>query len=376
MKLVFLKDFCEDRRISMEHYSAKILEKISKIKGFESSSAFVPSIPAWLSRLPVSEIIKLRLARFFVYPNQIRKIKADIFHIVDHGYAHLTMGLDPKKTVVTVHDLIPLLAHKKLIKGLNFFWPPLLVMYSLSFLKRAARIIAVSENTKNDLIRHLLCDPAKISVVHNGLDESFRNYSAVEKDNCRRFFRLPEGDNHYVLVSGVQVYKNHETSLKVIKRLQNICDKPVFVIRLGADSPNWTAMVKENDLEDRVITPGSLPPEHVADLYNSVDCLLFPSWYEGFGWPPLEAMACGTPVVSSNVASLPEVIGTAGLMHAPNDIDELTKSVYEVLTDTNLRTSLIAKGIERARLFSWAKTAEKMTAIYQNINVGEGQADR
>jgi glycosyltransferase involved in cell wall biosynthesis len=104
-----------------------------------------------------------------------------------------------------------------------------------------------------------------------------------------------------------------------------------------------------------------------VDLYNSVDCLLFPSFYEGFGWPPLEAMACGTPVVTSDAASLPEVVGEAGIMVSPTDLAAIADALNRVLTDEVLRDCLVRKGLERVRGFSWDLTAQAVGRVYERV---------
>jgi glycosyltransferase involved in cell wall biosynthesis len=105
----------------------------------------------------------------------------------------------------------------------------------------------------------------------------------------------------------------------------------------------------------------------MVDLYNSVDCLLFPSLYEGFGWPPLEAMACGAPVVTSNVASLPEVVGEAGLMREPGDVEGLAASVRAVLEDADLRKNLTERGLVRAKSFTWERHATQIIQAYEEL---------
>jgi glycosyltransferase involved in cell wall biosynthesis len=112
---------------------------------------------------------------------------------------------------------------------------------------------------------------------------------------------------------------------------------------------------------------GVVPRAELPNLYNAVDCLLFPSLYEGFGWPPLEAMACATPVVASNAASLPEVIGEAGLLCAPGDDEGLARAMQAVLTDEGLRQSLVEKGLARARQFTWEETARKTLEVYERV---------
>lgn len=367
MKVLILRDFKEDARVSMEHYADQLASGLSSYLGKENVSEFSPHITGWLHKLPFSLLMKLRAGRFLLYPRQVRSLKADIFHIVDHGYAHLIKSLASDRTVVTVHDLIPYLAYKKLIKGLSFPSRPYFVEYSLSFLRYANRIITVSENTKKDLVKFFNCDSSRIEVIYNGLDKEFRPLGSEIRKKNRALFGLPYEDCYLILVSGVQVYKNHETSVKVLKNLLSVCAKPVLMIRLGGFCESWNQLVKENELERFVFSPGALSLSKVVELYNCADCLLFPSWYEGFGWPPLEAMACGVPVVTSNVASLPEVVGDAGLMVAPGDVSALTSAVLSVLTQENLRQNFIQKGLARAQNFRSQDAIDKIRSVYDSI---------
>ena len=136
------------------------------------------------------------------------------------------------------------------------------------------------------------------------------------------------------------------------------------LIKIGEVTSDWTKAVAEAGLVKEVVNLGIIPRSSLLDLYDSVDVLLFPSLYEGFGWPPLEAMACGTPIVASNVASLPEVIDNAGLMCSPLDTDGLADAVKTIFDNPELRQSLITRGLARVQQFTWEEAARKMLALY------------
>jgi len=150
-------------------------------------------------------------------------------------------------------------------------------------------------------------------------------------------------------------------------RLRARYEKPLQLLKLGPPTPEFKAAVRNCGLEDITHYLVGVSDDHLAALYNSVDILLFPSLYEGFGWPPLEAMACGTPVVASNAASLPEVIGDAGLMCSPHDHDGLAQAMYALLTNNDLRLAIIERGLIRASLFEWEKVARQTLAVYELV---------
>lgn len=366
MEIRILKDFLEDKRVSMENYAEQLNLFIGNQIEFNVKS-FTPRISDFIGSLPLSDANIMRIARFFLYPRQINKFHADIFHIVDHGYSHLLKGLPSQKTVVTVHDLIPLLAYKGLVPGMQYRHRPYFVEYSLSFLKKAALVVAVSESTRGDVIKHLGCRPDKVCVVYNGLDQAmyFEGHSE-RKLVLRNSFELPQKKT-LIMISGNEFYKNHQTVLEVLKILKGK-GFDFALLKLGRDTAEWLECIRTAGFEDLYFSFHSLDRAKVADLYRCADCLFFPSFYEGFGWPPLEAMACGVPVVASNAASLPEVIGDAGLMSDPLDVKNLSFQIESVLTNHEFRNSLIKRGLERAGLFSLEKTLGKMKQIYVEVN--------
>lgn len=367
-KVVLFCDFLEDRRLSMERYTEELSRALATHCANELEvEQCRPRIPRLIGASPLGEINRMRIARYLGYPSSVRKRQGDINHVIDQGYGHLLYCLDPKRTVVTVHDLIPLLRWKGEVHGMAKGHRPWLSEFSFQALKRAARLIAISENTKRDLIRHIGCDPSRIEVIYWGIDHRFRPYPEEDRLRMRAQLKLPGPEAHVVLISGGVAYKNGETSLKVAVLLQRRCDRPVVLARRASPSASWDAAVREIGMEGRVVAVPHLPAGRMPDLYNAVDCLLFPSWYEGFGLPPLEAMACGTPVVTSDVASLPEVAGDAALMAAPDDIEGLADRVYGLLGDQTLRSEQVGKGLRQAAKFSWEQSARRTLQVYQQV---------
>lgn len=304
----------------------------------------------------------MRYARYIEYPAQIKRFNADLYHIAEHGYAHLIKNLPPKQTVVTVHDLIPALRYIGAIKGVTPGKNPRLARYSLSFLNQAAHLIAISENTKRDLIAHCNCSADKISVVYYGLPDT-RAHQSLTQSQARSQLQLPQNPQKLILISGQEFYKNLESSVQVYNRLRQQHD--IRLVHLGRSNNVWLKAKALARFADEIIELDQIPHEDITKLYKAVDCVLFPSWYEGFGLPPLEAMACGTPAGSSNAASLPEAVGDAGLTADPDDIDGLCRAVESAIFDDQQRKRLIEKGRMHSQRFTWTRCAEQTFAVYQ-----------
>tara|TARA_B110000014_G_scaffold263931_1_gene262464 strand:- start:2591 stop:4732 length:2142 start_codon:yes stop_codon:yes gene_type:complete len=368
-RIRLLGDFHEDHRISMDVYSHFLYEGINKHFSEDYiAKEYTPKIPSFYKLFSKIPIVKMRLLRYLSYPYQIRKFNEDIFHIIEHGYAHLTNKKNvTKNSIVTVHDLIPTMKWRGQIKGMEPGSRPRLSMYSLNQLENARRIIAISENTKRDLVNLLGLNPNKIKVIYYGIGEQFKFKKEEKRAELRRKLGLPDEKTKLILITGQELYKNHRTCLKVMKIIEAKYPKEIRMVRLGSDYPEWDKFHKETKLVNKVIQINKLNLEEVADLYNCTDVLLFPSFYEGFGRPPLEAMACGLPVVCSNAASLPEVVGNAALVADPEDEKTLSNHVLSIITDDNLKESQIDKGLKNIERFSWRKNIEETINLYNEI---------
>jgi len=351
----------------MEVYADQVTAGLGRVRSDGwYAEGYRPRIPRALGVLPISVPNRMRIARYGCYPWQARRIRAHLNHVLDQAYGHLTLALGGRRTIVTVHDLIPLLRSRGAIPHIAKDRRHLLFDLSCRALRRAAHLIAITENTKRDLIEHLGCEPERISVIYWGIDRSFSARTAAEREGLRAKLHLP-ANVHLVLASGTSFYKNEETSLVVVRALHDACARPVVLVRLGRVTPSWLERVRALGMSERVVELGLLPHQRMWELYNAVDCLLFPSWYEGLGMPPLEAMACGTPVVSSNAASLPEVVGDAALTAAPHDVGALAQAVRLLLENPTRRQELVTKGLSRSRLFTWERTVDETLRVYERV---------
>jgi glycosyltransferase involved in cell wall biosynthesis len=310
------------------------------------------------------------VGRFWSFPQQLRHLQSDVFHIVDHANAHLIRVLDPARTVVTCHDLIllklaageiPWHGPRPWVAGKTFRW-------SVDHLPRARAVLCDSESTKRDVIGLVGCAPERLHVLYPGLHEVFRQIldREVRAEARMRFgFTWPITILH---VGSPIFYKNVEGIIEALALLSSEWQSRVHIVKAGQDfTPTQWDLIRRRSLRERVHFLGQLSLQDLVLLYNVSDILLFPSFYEGFGWPPLEAMACGTPVVCSDRGSLKEVVGDAAVIVDPEDPKAIAEGMECILTNTGLRETLIARGIERAKQFSWATTAEGVLKVYHEI---------
>lgn len=308
----------------------------------------------------------MRYLRYIYYPLAIKRLSrelASICHVVDHGYAHLAKSL-PKSatTVVTVHDLIPFLTWRGIIPSENRVRPSL-NLYSMGFVKRFDCVVTPSQNTANDLSKFFQVDPERICVIPPVLPNYFCINDRPINRNIRSEFGFKESDK-LILLTGSDHYKNWQTSLLVVKRLTEL-GHDIKVIKTGLPSPEFKAMSERLNLERRIHTCFIETHEQMADIYASVDCLLFPSWYEGFGMPVAESLACGTPVVSSNKASLAEVGGNFVLYAEPDDVDMLANHVEKAFYDESVSNRIRTQGNAWLQQFRMDAVFEKYTSLYR-----------
>jgi len=268
------------------------------------------------------------------------------------------------KSIITIHDLAFLLYPHFLTKDSARYYSQI-----DEAVKRTDHIIAVSESTKQDTIRLLGAPEHKITVIYESANPIYRPVKDREILEQTKSKYDVTGD-FILFVSTIEPRKNLPTLLKAYKQLLDSYRagvKLVVVGRRGWLSEEVFTLIDELKLTNDVLFLDRVPIKDLLHLYNAAQLLVQPSFYEGFGLPPLEAMACGTPVVVSNVSSLPEVVGDAGLLVDPEDVSELAVAIWRVLTDEALREDLIAKGFKRAQCFSWEKTALQTLELYRRV---------
>ncbi|MDP9211666.1 MAG: glycosyltransferase family 4 protein [bacterium] len=276
---------------------------------------------------------------------------------------HFTNYVAPptrKPFVVTVHDMAfvdhPAFVEPKNLRYLERFVPETLT--------RAAHIIAVSDATRNSLAEHFNVPLTKITVTHEAADERFSQ--PPEPERLSRILKKHGIDRDYILTVGtLEPRKNLKTLLLAFAALRKkVREQLVVVGGHGWLFDETEELLRKLGLGDRVILTGYVPDEELPSLYAGAKAFVFPSHLEGFGIPLLEAMASGTPVLSSNTSSMPEVGGTAALYFDPDDEKGMRLAIERVLGDEKLQERLAEAGYEQAKQFSWERTAQKTLGVY------------
>ena len=281
-----------------------------------------------------------------------------------HSTGHLLPRFRRVRTVFTLHDLIPLLLpqyHRPLNR---IFFRQMFPR----FLQRADAIIAVSENTKNDAISLLGINPESITVIPEGISPSFRT-AANEKHLAavRAAYGLPE--TFILCVSTIEPRKNHTTLLRAFEMLHPLHPNVALVL---AGNRGWLYHgfldeLQNSPVRHHVRLLGKVPETDLPALLSAATVFAFPSRYEGFGLPPLEAMACGTPVVCSNSSSLPEVVGDAVILCEPGNASAWEKEMTRLLRHKDMRQQLVARGRSRAATYTWDSAALATRSVYERV---------
>lgn len=299
-------------------------------------------------------------------PRAAKKVRADILHQPCFSAPLWYQG----KVIVTCHDLIALLFGKDIPFVSRLFfgqWMP----YSY---KGADRIIAVSESTKKDLIKLLKIPEEKIKVIPEAAGEHFKpvkEKKLIEK--VRRKYGL--GKNYILHVGTLNPRKNLEFLIdvfaEIVKKNPNL--NLVITGKKGWYYEGMFRLVRHFTLEGRVKFTGYVDDSDAPTLYSGALLFAFPSLYEGFGLPPLEAMSCGVPVISSNTSSMPEIIGEAGILINPKDKKGWVRAILNVLGNPGLQKEMIKKGLIQAEKFSWEDIARKTISVYERVCSNENR---
>jgi len=265
------------------------------------------------------------------------------------------------KTIVTIHDL-----GAEFLKEYHQFPQKLYLNRSTEYVaKFATHLIAVSQATKKDLISKLSVPEGRITVVYEGWDRDlFHQPSAEEVTAIRGKYRL--GNDYLIFVGTIQPRKNLE------RLIESFAQAKIGLDLVLAGKPGWLSesiygAPKRFGVQDRVKFLGHVPNEDLAGLYGGAKAMVFPSLYEGFGLPVLEAMACGTVVLTSQTTSLPEVGGEAVLYVDPNKVDSITNGIEGIVINSKLRDRLLVKGIKQSQKFSWEKAAAETLQVFEKV---------
>lgn len=293
-------------------------------------------------------------------PRMVRAAQADVLHLT--GFAgparHSTT------VILTVHDLIGVLFAHNFPPMARFYWS----RYLPFTMRSADKIIADSENTRRDILRTVKIPSERIRVIYLAADESFQPISVQQSLKAvRQAFQLSQ--SFFLFVGTLEPRKGIETLISAYAQASGeVAEDLVIVGKRGWSWEKFFQQVTKLGLSRRVRFLDYVPDDAMPALYNLARAFVFPSRYEGFGLPALQALACGTPVLSSNAASLPEVIGSAGIMVPPDDIEGFTRELIRLSHDSDLCADLRARGLDRAKSFSWKRIARETVQVYQSIS--------
>jgi glycosyltransferase involved in cell wall biosynthesis len=291
----------------------------------------------------------------FTLPIELLALGADLLHSPDF----IPPFQRPCRSVITIHDLAFLR------------YPQLLTAESTRYYEQVGRavasadqVIAVSEATLRDILDLLKATPAKVTVVYEAAGAECVPLPTTELAAHRERLGLPE---RFVLFVGtIEPRKNLPVLLKAFARVWHDLHVPLVIAGRNGWLYEEVYRTRESlGLGSEVMFVGPVDSGQLVYYYNCATCLVLPSLYEGFGLPVLEAMACGTPVVVSNVSSLPEIVGDAGVAVDPSDVDGLAVAITKVLSESELSSHLSQQGLQRSRRFSWDRAARETLAVYR-----------
>ena len=366
-----IRALLEGRRTGVEEYTTNLLRHLFKIDKnnryllFSSGRKATNSIrqianSATRKHLPISNRLLNLSFKMFSRPLIDKLLNGvDVFWTPN---INLVPTKKSCKKIVTFHDL-SFKRYPEFFSLKRQLWHKFINPRKLA--QEADTIIAVSESTKQDLVELYKIKPTKINVVYSGVDKRFKpQVSDLSFKEIRQKYNLP--DKFILYLGTIEPRKNLIGLIKGYEIFKARCENAPELVIAGTKGWLYEDIFKtaqQSKYSKDIIFTGFIEDEDKPDLYNLASLFVYPSFYEGFGFPPLEAMACGVPTVTSNVSSLPEIVGQAGIMVDPYKPEELASAMEMILTDEKLRQRLSQKGIEQAKKFSWEKCAENTFRI-------------
>ena len=314
-------------------------------------------------QLPMNDIWLARIWQRIRLPLPVELITGslDIYHSPDFT---LPPTLSDIPTLLTVHDLSFLRTPESAAPGLRGY----LEVAVKRSVKLATHVLADSQSTKDDLIELYATPEDKITVLYAGVSSAFHPVTdSNQLMKVRKHYKL--GEKPFVLSVGtLQPRKNHVTLIKAFE--QALSDSEYNLVLAGGQGWSYEEvheLVRSRGLQHRVLFPGFVADEDLSALYSSADVMAFPSLYEGFGLPVLEAMACGVPVLASNTSCLPEVAGGAAVFVNPKNVEAMSDALLKLVSNVDLRKTLREKGFERVEQFRWQSSAVKLLGVYRDL---------
>lgn len=296
----------------------------------------------------------------FYLPFKLKKLKCDIFHVLHYNIPLITPLITPCKIIVNIPDLIPFLLPQTYPYKFRMY-----VQYRIrQAVKKASKIITISHTTKQDLINILKVPQEKISVIYGGC-----NFLHLKNKNTSFKYLEKYGiKNRYILFVGtLEPRKNIKILIYAFNTLIKEYKEKINLVIVGQKGWLCKEIIKKIKINRNIVYPGYIPLEDLLTLYQNASLFVYPSLYEGFGFPVLEAMACRIPVIVSSKGALPEIVKDAAWKINPYNYKEIKDAMYELLINNTLREEYIKKGLERIKSFSWEKAAKNTLKIYKEV---------
>lgn len=359
-------------RTGVGHYTFELAHHLARISPADEFELVSPFRVADLNEIRNDLPANLRLVeakagglkrRWFAVglPLHIKQSTYDLFHGTNY---EVPVWRSSCPSVVTIHDLSLLLypeTHPKPLVRRGRLRLPIMA-------RRASHIITPSESVRREVCEHLGIEPRKVRTIAEAPRDIFRPAPAEQIVETKR--RLNIEDDFILFVGTIEPRKNLSTLLKAfaeILRMTTLRPQLVIAGRVGWLNEQFFAEVEKSGVRDRLHFTGYVTDEDLRALYSSCSVFVYPSLYEGFGLPPLEAMACGAPVITSRIPSLVETVGEAATLIHPTDAEMLARKMVEIRTDPNERRRLSSLGKERASAFTWEKTARETLNVYRDV---------
>ncbi|MBW4554048.1 MAG: glycosyltransferase family 4 protein [Aphanocapsa sp. GSE-SYN-MK-11-07L] len=366
MKIAFVR--------TMPHFSMDVYADglIAGLKAVHPNWEIIELRPKAFDRGTKSPFVRGQKAyeRFWRFPHEVQQQTADIFHIVDHSDAHIVRWL--RKTgspvIVTCHDLINILYPENLRGSVRLpIVSDRLGRYSIESMEQANAIVAVSSETAKNINKILNIEPDRLTVIPNAVDSLFHPLPEDQSQSFRHAHNVSPNTFCLLNVGGNHPRKNLIGILKALKLIKQRGLSVQFWKVSDDFKDDDKRFIQANGLGDSIKYLGYLDKTTLVKAYNAANVLVAPSFHEGFGITLLEAMACGIPVITSNVSAMPEVVNDAGILVDPKDSQVIADSMYRLYDNPIYSQELREKGLKRAQSLTWKKVAEQMSEVYQKF---------
>lgn len=351
--------FDQMKEQGVSHYF--IDQENNRLEKFSGNSSYIEEEFAYSHFRDNLIFLKLRLNKIILDSQAVGRISGgyDIYHFTNQVVSNSVIKVNPHgKKVITVHDLFQ-------EKGLETILPRRITFPGV---KHGDMFITISNYSKNELKKYFGISDEKVKVIYLAVDPSFKPVSQDQLTPLYDRLSIPL-DNFLLLHIGKPLQRKNDVMLiKILHSLiQERCISNITLIKVGDFSKEALNLLYKYHLENSVIRVPMLDEENLIRLYNIANVLLFPSLSEGFGFPALEAMACGTPVIASNRTAIPEIVGDAGILIDPMDTEGFVENILSILNDESLAKLYSKRGIKRAKMFSWESNAKATMALYESI---------